>query len=395
MLLDSTNTGSTTGGYGSTNTSSSTGIVGTPVSGRETSGSTNYTAGPHDSNIANKADPRVDSDRDGSATYGNTSSTNTGSHTGGFADRSSGNNYNSGDKPYDSFNPNVAESGVPTSRETASSGNVPHADDRFYSQRDNSSVGGSGGNGDYNTGSQGGYTGQNDNNTAEAGRGSSTYGSTGGYNTSSTSDGRDNNFTGSDRTGTGNNYDNTSSSSYNRDSNSNDNDRSRSANPVAGNAQGGYGNTDATGPIRSEHEHDKTGVIAEHQPSDGFSSDKPTSRNADADRGPNASVTADPSSAPADSQKHQGADRPNDEPTGDEEGAVRASKDKAEASQDKGATSGNMPGQPGSEGLQKESQGEGTGEQWVKSSGMKADGGDFDAAAPGAGREADREFATL
>ncbi|KAH8879866.1 hypothetical protein GQ53DRAFT_849338 [Thozetella sp. PMI_491] len=42
------------------------------------------------------------------------------------------------------------------------------------------------------------------------------------------------------------------------------------------------------------------------------------------------------------------------------------------------------------DGPQKTSHGEGTGEQWVKSSGLKADGGDFDAAAPGAGREADR-----
>jgi len=41
-------------------------------------------------------------------------------------------------------------------------------------------------------------------------------------------------------------------------------------------------------------------------------------------------------------------------------------------------------------GIQKHSHGSGTGEQWVKSSGLKADGGDFDAAAPGAGKEADR-----
>lgn len=34
----------------------------------------------------------------------------------------------------------------------------------------------------------------------------------------------------------------------------------------------------------------------------------------------------------------------------------------------------------------------GTGEVYVRSSGLQADGGDFDAAAPGAGREADRKF---
>jgi hypothetical protein len=44
------------------------------------------------------------------------------------------------------------------------------------------------------------------------------------------------------------------------------------------------------------------------------------------------------------------------------------------------------------DGLQKESHDEGTGEKYVKSSGMVADGGDFDAASPGAGKEADREF---
>lgn len=44
------------------------------------------------------------------------------------------------------------------------------------------------------------------------------------------------------------------------------------------------------------------------------------------------------------------------------------------------------------DGLQKESHGEGTGEKYVRSSGMVADGGDFDAASPGAGKEADREF---
>lgn len=47
------------------------------------------------------------------------------------------------------------------------------------------------------------------------------------------------------------------------------------------------------------------------------------------------------------------------------------------------------------DGPQKESKGEGTGEKYIKSSGMKADGGDFDASNPGAGREADREFVSF
>ncbi|KAI2639639.1 hypothetical protein GGS26DRAFT_587090 [Hypomontagnella submonticulosa] len=42
------------------------------------------------------------------------------------------------------------------------------------------------------------------------------------------------------------------------------------------------------------------------------------------------------------------------------------------------------------DGPNAKSKGEGTGEKYVKSSGLKADGGDFDATKPGAGREADR-----
>lgn len=53
---------------------------------------------------------------------------------------------------------------------------------------------------------------------------------------------------------------------------------------------------------------------------------------------------------------------------------------------------GHLPGEPGGGGLQKTSQGEGTGQEWVRSSGIKAEGGDFDATAPGAGKEANREY---
>lgn len=44
------------------------------------------------------------------------------------------------------------------------------------------------------------------------------------------------------------------------------------------------------------------------------------------------------------------------------------------------------------EGLGGSSSSKGTGEQYVKTSGLQADGGDFDATKPGAGREADRKF---
>lgn len=164
----------------------------------------------------------------------------------------------------------------------------------------------------------------------------------------------------------------------------------------------GTGTTTKTGPIRPEHDHDKTGVIDAHQPSsDGFAVDsKPTSSNDNSGPGVAPSTGADPASAPQHTQKQQGADRPADEPTGEEAKAVGESKAKAEDAQankptDDGpqlASAGKMPGQVGSEGLQKESHGTGTGEKWVKTSGMKADGGDFDASQAGAGKEADRKF---
>jgi len=167
------------------------------------------------------------------------------------------------------------------------------------------------------------------------------------------------------------------------------------------------GNTPATAPIRPEHDTDKTGVTSAHNPTSATSSDKPTSSNDNSGPGA-ASVSADPSSAPQDTQKQQGADRPADEPSSDEHDRIKATKKEAEEAatvdtsgpgprslEDKardGGAAGASAGGEGEEedGPQKESHGEGTGEKYVKSSGMKADGGDFDASNPGAGKEADR-----
>lgn len=133
-------------------------------------------------------------------------------------------------------------------------------------------------------------------------------------------------------------------------------------------------------------------------------------------------TTADPSSAPQNTQKQQGTDRPFDEPSSEEHDHIKETKKEAEDAA-KVDTSGPGPKSLGEkaretggtldagsaagkaedgskagdddDGPQKESHGEGTGEKYVKSSGMKADGGDFDAAKPGAAREADRKFSTL
>lgn len=83
-----------------------TGTTTTSSSNPNYYGSDSTNAGPHSSNVANKVDPRVDSDRDGSKTVGNTtaygSSTGTGTHgmtgmtgtgttgTSGFGTHSSG-----------------------------------------------------------------------------------------------------------------------------------------------------------------------------------------------------------------------------------------------------------------------------------------------------------------
>lgn len=142
-----------------------------------------------------------------------------------------------------------------------------------------------------------------------------------------------------------------------------------------------------TGGIRPEHQTDKTGVTSMHSNDPHFSDQRLTSSNesAVADRGQarapmggfgtvEPSVGADFSSGHTQSQKEQGGDRPLEEPSGHQVDAVRGEKETAERQQAGGQAS------------------EGTGELWVKSTGMAADGGDFDAAKPGAGREADRTF---
>jgi len=106
-------------------------------------------------------------------------------------------------------------------------------------------------------------------------------------------------------------------------------------------------------------------------------------------------------------QKQQGADRPQDTPSNpaavkeDDTEAIMAKRDpndhsgepmhmhggdeKVPTTQEERRES--KVGMPGGQVHGKE---HGTGEEWVKTSGMHADGGDFDATKPGAGREADR-----
>jgi len=161
---------------------------------------------------------------------------------------------------------------------------------------------------------------------------------------------------------------------------------------------------------------------------------------------PAKSGSDNPASGSVPHQKQQGADRPTDEPNAKETEAISSKKEAAEDTQDKAkspsssatkivsdeereklAEKGELPHDPndhsgepmkmhtggktdpegGSEGetmkqktersasVAHEGGGEhgkekGTGEKWVKTSGIAADGGDFDVTKPGAGKEATR-----
>jgi len=151
---------------------------------------------------------------------------------------------------------------------------------------------------------------------------------------------------------------------------------------------------------------------------------------------PNTSSTNPASSGATPHQKQQGADRPTDEPSAAQTEAVKDKKEKAEDSaskhhitsdeeREKLAEKGELPKDPNdhsgepmkmhaggdpekpvegenlkekterSASVAQEGGGEhgkvkGTGEQWVKTSGVAAEGGDFDVTKPGAGREATR-----
>lgn len=207
-----------------------------------------------------------------------------------------------------------------------------------------------------------------------------------------------------------------------------------STGPTGGMAQGA---NVTGGRPRPEHETDKTGVTSMHSNDPKFSDQRQTETNSSsvADRGQSKgpiggfgaaepSVSADPTSGQKPEQKQQGADRPNEEPSGNEIDAVKDKKATTENEQaGKGTGAGDVgsehkapkkdlndhSGEPlgavdhsgDSEDKSKgkddgESDGEGkknkgSGEQWVKTTGMAADGGDFDARKPGAGREADRK----
>jgi hypothetical protein len=155
---------------------------------------------------------------------------------------------------------------------------------------------------------------------------------------------------------------------------------------------------------------DPTSTTATHT-RDAAESGKPTS--AATETSPPTSSSKEESAIPG--GKNQGADVPEHSPSeeGEHGDAIKETKKEAEEAQavdvsgpspksleeiakESGGVAGSKEGESGDkgdgddDGPQKESKGEGTGQKYVKSSGMVADGGDFDAANPGAVREAGR-----
>ncbi len=176
--------------------------------------------------------------------------------------------------------------------------------------------------------------------------------------------------------------------------------------PSGGIAQGGVAQgVNVTGHVRPEHETEKTGVTGMHSNDPKFRVEEPSSSGATFSSTVEPSVSADPSSGQKPTPKHQGADRPFEQPSGESEQAIRETKEREEraVSQDpRDARRGSLledpseehhPGQPGGDFLiEGKPKTKGTGQQYVKSTGLAAEGGDFDASRPGAGREADREY---
>jgi len=103
--------GTTGTGFGSSNTTGTTGYGSSNTAGTTGYGS-NTTAGPHSSNLANKVDPRVDSDRDGSTNFGATtgaagttgtySGTHAGNTAGGYTGTTGGLSSSTNAGPHDS-----------------------------------------------------------------------------------------------------------------------------------------------------------------------------------------------------------------------------------------------------------------------------------------------------
>ncbi|MCJ1341317.1 hypothetical protein MMC09_006613 [Bachmanniomyces sp. S44760] len=323
--------------------------------GRDRGGPEPNNEGPHDISIANKLDPKVDSDHDGKPKSG----------------------------------PNDLESASGTGAPTTG---VDGSNDTTGETTGSDTLGSTSANPLPSTTGQSGSTGEVDNSTSNIGGEDSSRGDTIDSSGPDNTTGTTGNTLGSDNTAT-------------RTTDQRDTPSGPGVGSTGSNVTGGDF-SDNTASNANEPNVETRGAGTNKGPAGGVGAVEP-------------SVGSDPSSGQKPFQKQQGADRPEEEPSEGETKAVtdekavtegqQATGDSATGAGDDGDSKdfkkdpndksgeplGSVPhgGQEekkGEEGPQGASKSEGTGEQWVKTSGLAADGGDFDATKPGAGREADR-----
>lgn len=373
----------TTGGLQDTASGTATGSENTFA--RDRGGPSPGNQGPHQTSIANKLDPRVDSDGDGKPKAGpNDFETTTGPGSSSFSTGATGSSYSTGQS-----GTTGEATGSSYESTTGQSGSGGQSTEPSYSQ---SGVAGGPSGPSYDAGTSHSET--------ETRGGDSTYDKSTGP--SGTGDGA----SGASSTGP------------------KPSDPSQS---TTVNAQQG-------GEVHPHHTTDKTGVTDVHKtdahseavhPSSTVPPSSANESNVGEFGGPikgvggvEPSVGAQPDSGANTEQKHQGADRPAEEPSEEQLGAIKDKKAKHEGAQagsdptgDDNTEGASEPppkdpndhsGEPlgtvdhGAEGQgQKKkddgpSEEKGTGEKWVKTTGVAADGGDFDATKPGAGKEAER-----
>ncbi|KAF2838451.1 hypothetical protein M501DRAFT_1005357 [Patellaria atrata CBS 101060] len=171
-----------------------------------------------------------------------------------------------------------------------------------------------------------------------------------------------------------------------------------SSNPTTGSSNPPHGPSDTGtginrgGDPRIHHETPGTGVTSAHSSDAANESGSKTGAFGTVE----PSVGAAPDSGVAPKQKQQGGDRPTEAPSdGDDNNKeLQFKKDPNDHSgeplrmhnidDERRKSIASQPG-GGERGKEK-----GTGQEYVKSTGLQADGGDFDATKPGAGMEADR-----
>ena len=370
--------------------------------GRDRGGPSPGNQGPHHTSIANKLDPKVDSDGDGKPKSGPTDfETTTGPGSSSFGTSTTnepsytpGQSGTTGEATGSSYESTTGQSGT--------SGQLAQPS---YSQ---SGVGGGQSGPSYDSGTS-------HSETATRGVESSS---------DNKSDDNTSKLSGLVEGASGPSHDSTGSGS---------------SDPLLSTARGAQ----QGGEVHPHRSTDKTGVTDLHKtdadsqavhPSSTVppsSSDEPNVGGVGHVRGPitglggvEPSVGAQPDSGINTDQKHQGANRPTEEPSGEQLGAIKEKKEKHEGAQAGGDLTGpagdddtsgageplpkdpnDHSGEPlgtvdhGAEGQGEKKQEQegpseekGTGEKWVKTTGVAADGGDFDATKPGAGKEAERQY---